>query len=183
MAERASPFAADPSAEATGIALSPVPRGALWQVAAWPDSLADVEARLVAAVGVLTPGPGEIAAKGDVRLIRVEPLKWWIMGPNGMECPLQPSAEDGAWLDLSHDQAALALEGPNAAEILKRMVSLDLRADAFPSGRFATTEMHHMITRVLRTDRHGSPRYEVMVMRSYADTLAEIVRHHLHRFG
>lgn len=182
MVERVSPFFAPVEAEANGVRLSAVPRGALWQIAAWPDTFADVQAKLVQACGVLTPGPGEIASKADARLIRVEPLKWWVMGPDGMACPVDLGSDQGAITDLAHDQAAIALDGPASAEILKRMVSLDLRDAAFPSGQFATTEMHHMITRVLRADRDG-PHYEVMVMRSYADNLAEIVQHHLDRFG
>ncbi len=43
--------------------------------------------------------------------------------------------------------------------------------------------MHHMITRVLRRDAGEVPRYEVMVMRSYADDLREIAAHHLAHFG
>jgi hypothetical protein len=39
-----------------------------------------------------------------------------------------------------------------------------------------------MITRVLRRDR-GTPCYEVMVMRSYADDLHGLLGHHLAHFG
>jgi len=75
------------------------------------------------------------------------------------------------------------IEGEHAAELLKRMISIDLRPAAFPDLAYATTEMHHMITRVLRRDAGGTPRYEVMVMRSYADNLHEIVAHHMAHFG
>ena len=74
------------------------------------------------------------------------------------------------------------MAGAEAAELMKRMVSLDLRETAFPDLSFATTEMHHMITRVLRSDQ-TAPRYEIWVMRSYADTLREVVQHHLAHFG
>ncbi len=183
MVERASPFAEAVSAKIDGVSVEALPRGSLWQVAAWWDSLASVEASLADACGCAAPGPNRSVETKDGRLlIRVEPLKWWVLGDDGAACPLQPEPADGAWLDLSHDQAGLALSGPDATEILKRMVSIDLRDHAFPDGSFATTEMHHMITRVLRRDRDG-PRYEVMVMRSYADVLREVVAHHLAHFG
>ncbi len=44
--------------------------------------------------------------------------------------------------------------------------ALDLREAAFPDLTFASTQMHHMITKVLRRDRDGAARYEVWVMRS-----------------
>ncbi|MEM9138317.1 MAG: sarcosine oxidase subunit gamma [Pseudomonadota bacterium] len=164
--------------------MSTPPRAALWQVAAWPDTFTKVEKALAKACGADTPMPGRAQpGKTDTLLIRVEPLKWWVMAPDGTECPLQPKAADGAWLDLSHDQAAVTLSGPDAAELLKRMVSLDLREAAFPNLSFATTHMHHMITRVLRQDNSGAPAYHVMVMRSYADDLRELAEHHIHRFG
>ena len=115
-------------------------------------------------------------------VIRTEPLKWWVLGPDGADCPLTPDPSQGAWLDMSHDQASIRLTGPNASEILKRMISLDVREHAFPNLSFATTHMHHMITKVLRRDDDTAPSYEVMVMRSYADDLREIVEHHLHQF-
>lgn len=183
MAERASPFAAEVTGLAEGVTISAAPRGSLWQVAAWPDSFAKIEARLAKACKVDAPGPGRISVTGDGRdLIRVEPLKWWVRGPEGAECPLKPKVNDGVCLDLGHDQAGVVVEGAQAAELLKRMVSIDLRDAAFPDLSFASTHMHHMITKVLRKDGDG-PRYEVWVMRSYADDLREIAQHHLHHFG
>ena len=184
MVERASPFAADVAASAREVSIAEVPRGSLWQVACWPETYTEIEGALGEACGCAPPAPGRMVETSDGRLlIRTEPLKWWVMGPDGAGCPLTPDADHGAWLDMSHDQAAVSVEGENAAEILKRMVSLDLRDAAFPDLSFASTQMHHMITKVLRRDRDGMPAYQVMVMRSYADDLREIIQHHLHRFG
>lgn len=183
MAERSSPFAEDVAGSAEGVSVEGLPRGSLWQVAAWGDTFAAVEAALTDACACTAPAPNRAVETSDGRLlIRAEPLKWWILGPDGADCPLRPEPADGAWLDMGHDQAGVALAGPNAAEVLKRMVSVDLRDHAFPDGAFATTEMHHMFIRVLRRDRDGL-RYEVMVMRSYADVLREVVAHHLAHFG
>ena len=184
MVERASPFAAEVEGQKAGITVGAVPRGSLWQVACWPERFPAVEKLLAKAVGVDAPAPGSIAVAGDGRLvIRIEPLKWWVIGEDGAECPHQPEAKDGAWLDMSHDQATIEVSGKNAAELLKRMVSVDLREAAFPDLSYASTTVHHMFLKVLRQDRDGVPTYRLMVMRSYADDLREIVAHHLHRFG
>ena len=184
MVERASPFAAPVAASAEGVSIDGVPRGSLWQLACWAETFAEIEGALGEACGCAAPAPGRMVETSDGRLlIRIEPLKWWVMGPDGADCPLTPDADHGAWLDMSHDQAAITVEGENAVEILKRMVSLDLREHAFPDLSFASTQMHHMITKVLRRDRDGQAAYQVMFMRSYADDLREIAQHHLHNFG
>lgn len=184
MVERASPFAAEVAGARAGIRLSAVPRGSVWQVACWPESFGEIEGGLADALGCAAPGPGAVAVAADDRLlVRVEPLKWWVLGPDGADCPLTPDPERGARLDMSHDQAGIAVEGPDAAELLKRLVPVDLRERSFPDLSWATTLAHHMITRVLRRDRDGVPGYRVMVMRSYADDLHEILAHHLAHFG
>ena len=184
MVERASPFAAEVSGAAEGVVMEAMPRGSLWQVAVWPESFAQVETALAKACGCKAPGPcAASVTRGPGLLIRTEPLKWWISGPDGAECPLQVEPGEGAVLDMSHDQAGVVLTGPNAAEICKRMVSIDLRETAFPDLSFASTQMHHMITKVLRQDRDGVPSYTVMVTRSYADDLREIAAHHIRHFG
>ena len=104
----------------------------------------------------------------------------WLCGL--ADCPLALGPDRGAILDMSHDHAGIALEGAAASELLKRIVPIDLRERAFPDLSWATTLAHHMITRVLRRDR-GAPRYEVMVMRSYAGDLHGLVAQHLAQFG
>lgn len=183
MAERASPFAAPVATSKGDVRVRALPRGSLWQIATWPETSASVEQRVAAALECEAPAPGGVSVASDGRLlIRVEPLKWWVIGADGADCPLELDAEDGALLDLGHDQAGLAVEGDGAAELLKRLVPIDLRERSFPDHSFATTGAHHMIVRVLRRDREG-PRYEVRVMRSYADTLRELVAEHLSGFG
>lgn len=184
MAERASPFAGAVSAGRAGVRLASLPRGSLWQVACWPDAYEGVGGALGEALGCEGPAPGRIAIGSEDRLlIRVEPLKWWIIGPDGADCPVTPGPDQGAWLAMSHDQAGIAVEGEEAAELLKRFVSIDLRERSFPDLSYATTLAHHMITRVLRRDRDGVPRYEVLVMRSYADDLHGLLAEHLALFG
>ena len=184
MVERASPFSAEVTGQSSGVSVNAVPRGSHWQIAAWPDTAAKIEQQLSKKVKAEAPAPGRVSAAKDGRLlIRVEPLKWWVLGPDGADCPLEPKANDGAWLDMSHDQAAVEISGNHAAEIVKRMASIDLRERAFPDLSFASTTVHHMFLKVLRQDRDAVPTYRLMVMRSYADDLREIVAHHLHHFG
>ncbi|MEL6999521.1 MAG: hypothetical protein AAFP68_14755 [Pseudomonadota bacterium] len=184
MVERASPFAGTVQTGRSGIEVSAPERGSLWQIACWPETFSSIETDLAQVCGCAAPGPGEAVKTVDGRfLIRIEPLKWWVLGEDGADCPLKPEAEAGAWLDMSHDQAAIDVGGSHARDLLKRMVSFDLRDTAFPDLRFGSTTLHHMFLKVLRHDDGGTPRYRLMVMRSYADDLREIVAHHLRHFG
>lgn len=184
MAERASPFSVKVAGGGDKVSLSAPERGSLWQVACWPETFAAVETRLSEALGADAPAPGKVSVAKDGRLlIRVEPLKWWVLGADGAECPHQPDAADGVFLDMSHDQVSIDVTGPDAVELLKRMVSVDLREAAFPDLSFASTTVHHMFLKVLRQDRDGMPCYRLMAMRSYGDNLREIVAHHLHQYG
>ncbi len=96
MAERASPFAAAVAGGRAGISLAPLARGSIWQVACWPETFDETEGELAAAFRAEAPRPGQVAVGPDDRLlIRVEPLKWWIIGPDGAECPLARGPERG----------------------------------------------------------------------------------------
>lgn len=184
MVERASPFSVEVSGSSTGLSVTAAPRGSLWQIAAWPDTAAKIEQQLSKRIKVDAPVLGRVSVAKDGRLLfRVEPLKWWVLGEGGADCPLQPNAKDGAWLDMGHDQAAVEISGEQAVEVLKRMASIDLRDSAFPDLSFASTTVHHMFLKILRQDRDQMPCYRLMVMRSYADNLREIVAHHVHHFG
>ncbi|MEM9062514.1 MAG: hypothetical protein AAGD13_18790 [Pseudomonadota bacterium] len=184
MAERASPFSESVGGGRQGIEVTASPRGSLWQIACWPDTFSAVETKLAKACGCDAPVPGGVVkTSGGSLLVRIEPLKWWVIGEDGADAPLKPKSDAGAWLDMSHDQAAIDVAGPDARELLKRMVSIDLRDGAFANMRFASTTVHHMFLKVLRHDTDDAPRYRLMVMRSYADDLREMLAHHLRHFG
>lgn len=192
MVERVQPLAAIAAPgthgvigeDGPGIVLSLPPRGSLWQVAPWPETYAEVAGELAAALGLSEmPAPGRLAACDGERLVtRVEPLKFWVFGPDGAEAPLTPEPDRAMALDLSHNDSAVRVEGRNARDLLARIVSIDLRQRSFPDMSFATTQAHHMITRVLRRDSDG-PGYEIMVMRSFAEVMWDLLVEHGAQFG
>lgn len=84
----------------------------------------------------------------------------------------------GAWLDgldanaavadQSDAWAVVAIEGDQIADVLARLVPIDLRLSVFPVGQTARTLVNHMPASVTRI---SETRIEVMVMRSMAQTL------------
>ena len=77
--------------------------------------------------------------------MRVEPLKWWLLGP-----PVDVDSSLASVLDLSHAYCCLSLRGPSVTDLLSRHLALDLR----DAERFvASTVMHHTgVTLQVETD-------------------------------
>ena len=80
---------------------------------------------------------------------------------------LDPAAEAG----MDHIELArwadLVLVAPASADVLARLVPVDLRLAACPAGSALRTGLNHMNAVILRTGDHS---FEVMVFRSMART-------------
>ncbi|MDD9857059.1 MAG: sarcosine oxidase subunit gamma [Gammaproteobacteria bacterium] len=164
-------------AGAPGVILGEIGGLRLRQIAAWPDCIDAVGAMAAAAAGVdAAPGPGRAvesmaadSAAPACALLRVEPLKWWLLGrPAG---PLNIDAEQGAVVDLSHSRAHIRIRGPRAAEYLNRHLPLDLREASFTEGAVASSVLHHVGVTLWRSGRN----YELFIPRGYALSVWEVL--------
>lgn len=90
-------------------------------------------------------------------------------------CGADPGELDGAAAlsDQSDGWAVLRLEGPRAAEVLARLVPVDLRPGSFAPGHVARTGLGHIATILHRTPAGA---FEIWVFRSMAETAV----HELH---
>ncbi len=85
MAERTSALAGHflpiaRQAWGTGVSLSEVSDLTLWQVAAWPETLAEISQVIENQIGASeAPGPGRCASGTRGAALRIEPLKWWLL--------------------------------------------------------------------------------------------------------
>jgi heterotetrameric sarcosine oxidase gamma subunit len=147
-----------------GVTLTEVPDLCLFQMAAWPDTL---------------KGVAELAAKQaeseQGHALRVEPLKWWLVG-----CPaVELTAEQGATLDLSHSRTQIRVSGERAVDLLNRHLPLDLREPAFPAGSVAATAFHHVGVTLWRSEAG----YELFLPRGFALSLWELLYESAQQFG
>ncbi|MCP4492685.1 MAG: sarcosine oxidase subunit gamma [Gammaproteobacteria bacterium] len=126
----------------------------LHQIACWPDTL-DVVARLAT----------KAASDKKASLLRIEPLKWWLLGAEAPEV----DAEQGNTLDISHSRTRVRVTGDNATEFLNRHLSLDLREDSFPVGSVGSTAIHHVGVTLWRS----MAGYELFIPRGFALSLWE----------
>jgi len=108
-------------------------------------------------------------------LLRVEPLKWWLLGADAPA--LAP--EHGASLDLSHSRTHLRISGAQAAALLNRHLPLDLREASFKEGAVASSALHHVSVTLWRSAHH----YELFIPRGFALSLWEVLLESAAQFG
>lgn len=148
MVERFSALAGEAMPRSFGpdLTLSERRLGAIWQLAAWPDRLGEVAAAAATAASVTTaPGPLK-AIGGSPRLLRTEPLKWLLVAEEEIATP--ELGEGGTVIDLSHARTVIRVEGDLKADLMARLMPLDLRPNAFPDGSIATSGVHHVAVTV-----------------------------------
>lgn len=148
----------------TGVVLREVPDLVLHQVAAWPESMNEVGKTLAKLVGAdAAAGPCRAAPGENGAMLRIEPMKWWLVG---IEAP-EFDAEQAVTLDLSHSRSRLCVSGDDAAEFVNRHFPLDLREVSFPIGSVASSATHHVGV----TLWHSPDGYELFIPRGFALSL------------
>jgi len=107
-----------------GVILENIPDLVLHQVAAWPDSMDAVGKALAKQVGAradAAAGPGASTTGDSGAMLRIEPMKWWLVGIAAPEF----DAGQAVTLDLSHRlvpsgvRLALALMGVDHVLLLR----------------------------------------------------------------
>jgi heterotetrameric sarcosine oxidase gamma subunit len=138
----------------------------LHQVAAWSDSIDAVGKTLANTIGAdAAAGPGSAVTGSKGSMLRIEPMKWWLVG---IAAPAF-DAEQAATLDLSHSRTRLCVSGDDAAEFLNRHFPLDLREASFPVGTVASSATHHVGVTLWRS----ADGYEMFIPRGFALSLWE----------
>ena len=159
-----------------GVILREVPDLTLTQAAAWPETLSLVGAKAAEAVGAeAVPGPGQAVVGSGGALLRIEPLKYWLLGAAAPA--LAP--DQGATLDLSHSRSHLRISGPQAAGLLNRHLPLDLRDESFQIGSVAATAFHHCGVALWRSEAG----FELFLPRGFALSLWEMLLDSAAQFG
>lgn len=149
-----------------GIVLRLLPAPQIVQLAAWPDSLAQVAAVVAARAGA-APLPGRASFGPGADALRVEPLKWWLL--NDTEDPPVLDPHVGSVLDLSHSRVALRISGARVFDLLVRMMPIDVRPMAFPVGACVTHGFHHVAILVI----HRPEGVDLLLPRAFAESLWE----------
>jgi heterotetrameric sarcosine oxidase gamma subunit len=115
-------------------------------------------------VGLL--GPGHFAATDGGRIVWAGMGQWFFEGAAG------PPDAGAALTDQTDGWAGLRLTGPDAPEVLARLVPLDLDRRTFPPGHVARCLLRHVMLLLIATDDG----FELLVPRSFARTAARELR-------
>jgi sarcosine oxidase subunit gamma len=134
--------------------------GPITSIAVLPGG-AKAVAKGLKALGLAMPEPNAFIEKKGARIVWTGRDQAFLMSA---DCP---ALEGAAVTDQSDGWAVLALAGPAAADVLARLVPIDLRLSACPVGRALRTQVNHMNAVVLRVGDHA---FEIMVFRSMART-------------
>lgn len=112
------------------------------------------------------------------------PARWLLIGAAPAEAVLDAIAERCGGLvsalDQSSGRVVVRLCGKPAAEALAKGTAMDLHDAAFPVGGSAPTLLGHINVQL---SRRGSELYEIVVMRSYAESLVEGLEDMCREFG
>ena len=162
--------------EENGVVLSEIKDLILYQVAAWPDTV-DIVGKKVSKALKLEDYPisNKSVNNKNVSMLRVEPLKWWIIG-SSVEKILP---EEGTILDISQSRTHIRIQGNKATDLLNRHLPIDLREKSFPLNSLSTTAFHHCTVTLWRS-KNG---YELFLPRAFSLSLWEIVFESSLQFG
>ncbi len=143
-----------------GVTLAEVSVGPITSIAVLPGG-AKAVAKGLKPLGLTFPAPGVFAAKKGARILWTGREQAFLIGV------ALPALEGAAVTDQSDGWTVLAVGGADAAEVLARLVPLDLRLAAFPAGHVARTQLNHLNVILSRL---GPTAFEIMVFRSMART-------------
>lgn len=155
-----------------GITLSVADPGRITFVAPFPGQEKAV-AKLLKPLGLGFPAPNTALTKGEARIVWTGRGQAALIGvpvPEGMQAA-------AAVTDQTDGLAAFALRGARAAEVLARLVPIDLREAVFPPGSAARSGLNHMPLILVREEAG----FLILTFRSMARTawaeLNEVLHH------
>ena len=139
----------------------------LTQVACWPNTFSNICFKISEELNIENCTiPNQAITKEKATVIRVEPLKWWVIGGDIKTI----SSEFGSKLDLSHAFTHIQISGSVSSLFLNRHLPIDLRENSFPINKFASSAIHHVSIKLWRSNNA----YNLFIPRGFAFSLWEI---------
>lgn len=166
-----SPFDGLLPMEIGGTVVTDMSIEAITSVAPFKGREPAVSAALQAQIGAAFPKPGRSTGNAEARAVWAGLGQCFVLGP-------RPAPITGAAMtDQTDAWACFTIDGPNARDVLARLVPADLRPEIFAVGHAMRSTLGHMNAVILRSD---TDRYDVMVFRSMAHTAVHELETTLH---
>jgi len=177
MAERASPLAE--GATASGLSLRSC--GLLLQYHGWPETFAELAARIMTQCGAAAaPAPGKVVHGSGGSLLRIHPQRLWLLSERS-DAAGSPAVEPhlGAALDLSHARSIIRIAEDVTEALLGRFIAIDVRPHRFAVDDVAITPLHR-VSVILWRRQNG---FDIMVPRSFARSIWDLLAETAERLG
>jgi sarcosine oxidase subunit gamma len=119
------------------------------------------------------------ASAGDVLVLWLGPDEWLVIGPAGREAALEEKLSQavagagGSVTAIGESRATIVVSGPKARDVLAKGCPLDLHPLAFAGDACAQSLIAGVNATLYRADTGPAdpPRFELIVVRSFADFL------------
>lgn len=139
------------------------PMTRITSIAPYKGKNAPVSAACVDQLGMSLPEAGHWNGQGDARLAWAGLGQYFLFGAE------PPSLDGAAITDQTDAWAGFTIIGSGSAQVLARLIPIDLRTDQFKIGHAARTQFGHMNCLLTHLAQDS---YEVLVFRSMAVTAA-----------
>ena len=148
----------------------------LKQIAAWTSTIEIIDSKLANIIDTSNaPSFNQALSNNDKHILRIEPLKWWVIGGDNIEL----TSEEGSVVDLSHAFTLIEIIGDSGRDFLNRHLPLDLRDHIFPINYVASSAIHHVSVKIWRTNQG----YRLFIPRGFALSIWEILLETAYQFG
>ena len=141
----------------------------LVQVAAWPDTLEQVEDAIASLSHCAPPQrPSGSSARDETAILAIGPGRFLLeSGDPALPAKLAEliGAELGAVTDLSHARSVVRISGPKASWVLSKGLALDLDPAVFPPLDVAQSAIHEVGVLIRRLSAES---FDLYVYRGFA---------------
>lgn len=141
----------------------------LVQVAAWPDTVAQVEDTMAAVAHCPVPQrPSGSSLRDTVSILVIGPGRYLVESADPetaqrLSAAIGPGL--GAVTDLSQARSVVRISGPNTTWVLSKGLALDLHSDAFPPLEVAQAAIHEVGVTLRRISEDS---FDLYVFRGFA---------------
>ena len=170
------------------IVLSEIKQTIIYQFAGWSNNLLDVGDKFAESVKIKNfPKTNKAEGSVDTAILRIEPLKWWLVSTELWDEVTHPSFEffeiskkyKLCELNLTNSRTHIRVSGESAVHLLNRHLSIDLREKSFNLNSIASTNFHHCSVTLWKSTKG----YELFLPRAFALSLWEIFIESAGQFG
>lgn len=162
----ASPVTGDLPVTKGALTLSRIDPGRLTLIAPFKGQAGPTSAALENATGLALPDRGRLVQSGAAS------IQWFGRGQYLLAGVAAPDLPQAAITDQTDGWVVLELTGPGAATVMARLVPVDLRLEAAPTGTALRTDLHGMMVAITRP---SEDRLRIFGYRSMARSLCHAI--------